>query len=196
MAYATPDEVREFCGFTQEECPDDKANEALELVKGIIDDYCNCTFEEPASTSTYVYTSESGNVILAPTKAGPFHPSGVESIEIWNGSEWELYSGDIFIPPHGEWIELADELDDDRVRITAKCWKELDAKGQARLKRLTKLLCRWVLVPRDEPLGPSVRAVSMEGVSYSYQPVNDAHPTGNHEIDQLLRSFRRQVVRT
>ena len=107
------------------------------------------------------------------------------------------YDGRVFIPPHGEWLKLEDTvLDEDRVRVVARCWKELDSRGQARLKRLALLLCRWVLVPRDEPWGPSIRAMSMEGISYSYQPVNEEHPTGHHEIDQLMRSFRRQVVRT
>ena len=197
MPYATPDEVRSFCGITEEDLPDSEALAALELVKGIIDHYCNCTFEEPAESSVYLYPDESGGFILAPAMDGPFHPDGISSVEVWDGTQWAEYDGATFVPPHGEWLELEDaELDHDRVRVTAKCWRELDSRGQARLKRLALLLCRWVLVPRDEPWGPSVRAVSMEGISYSYQPVNEEHPTGNHEIDQLMRSFRRQVVRT
>jgi hypothetical protein len=197
MPYATPNEVRLFCGLSEAELPDAEAEAALELAKGIIDHYCRCTFEEPETASVYVYPRESGNVILAPADDGPFHPDGIVSVEVWDGEQWVQYDGRIFIPPHGEWMELEDlVLHSARVRVTAKCWRRLDGRGLARLQRLTLLLCRWVLVPRDEPWGPSIRAVSFEGISYSYQPVNEEHPTGNHEIDQLLRSFRRQVVRT
>jgi len=191
--YATPDEVRSFCGLSESECPDSVALEALSYAQGFIDDYCATTFSEPDNDSTYLYDGDGTTVIFAPPD-GPFQ--SITKIEYYDGQEWQEYTGNYWIKAAGEYLELEQPATEGNQnwRITAKCWTRLNQHRANLLKRVTLMLCKLYLVPRDEPLGPSIRSISMEGISYSFQPINFANPTGNNEIDYILRILRRNVV--
>lgn len=196
MPYVTPDEIRIFCDLSEEECPDEIAEMAECYARGIIDDYCNCRFEDPGEDATYYYDGDGQNEFLAPDDHGPYQI--VEKIEYNDGNDWVEYDGDYWIKADGEVVAIADRATPGIMnwRITGRCWKQLDTARTAVLKRVALMLCKLYLIPRDEPLGPSIRSISMEGVSYSYQPVNEGNPTGINEIDYLLRSLRRNVIRT
>ncbi|MDY6796962.1 MAG: hypothetical protein SWK76_17020 [Actinomycetota bacterium] len=195
MPYATPDEVREYCGLAEEECPDEKADEALDYAKGLIDDYCNTTFEDPGEDSEYFYDGNWTYSLLAPT-AGPF--ALVLLIEYREGSDWTEYSGEWWLKAGGEILKLDTPTcpGNHNWRVTGRCWTSLSEYKQSMLKRAGLGICKLYLIARDEPLGPSVSSMSAEGISYNYQPVNEGHPTGVNWIDYNLRSLRRSLVTT
>lgn len=196
MAYLTPDEIREFCGLTETECPDALAMKAEAYARGVIDDYCNTRFEDPGEDATYYFDGDGQTQLFAPDDHGPF--ASVTAIEYEADGKWVQYEGAYWLKAGGEWIELETPAIPGHFnwRVTGRCWTQLDASRQAMLKRASLMLCKLYLVPRDEPLGPSIRSISMEGISYTYQPVNEGNPTGVAEVDYLLRALRRNVVRT
>jgi len=143
---------------------------------------------------TYYFDGDGSSSIFAPGD-GPW--AKVISIERCSGDAWEQYPGSYWIKAGGEWIELETPTDPGNLnwRVKGECWTQLDDNRMEMLKRAALLICRLAMVPRDEPLGPSVRAMSMEGISYSYQATDQAHPTGVNEIDYILRALRRSVIR-
>lgn len=193
MGYVTPAEVREFCGLTESECPDEVAQKAIAYAQGLIDDYCRTRFENPGQDATYYYDGDGSTTIFAPDD-GPW--AIVTAIEYRDGDSWEEYDGDYWVKAGGEWIELQDSLVEGNLnwRVTGRCWTQLNENRAQMLKRACLMICRLALVPRDEPLGPSVRSISVEGISYTYQQVDQAHPTGINEVDYLLRALRRSVI--
>jgi hypothetical protein len=192
--YVAVDEVRGFLGVSQDELPDSKVQEAIEYARGFIDDYCETTFTEPAEPVAYYYDGNGTDIFLAP-RDGPFQVVG--KIEHYSGGEWVEYQGKYWIKSGGEILQLESpaEIGVQNWRITAKCWTQLDTYRASLLRRAALLLCRLYLVPRDEPVGPSIRSISYEGISYTYQTPSLANPTGNSEIDYLLRILRRSVIR-
>lgn len=196
MAYVTPDEIREFCGLSADECPDERAEEAEAYARGVINDYCNTRFEAPESDQAYYYDGDSQRYLFAPDDDGPFNT--VTAIEYWDGSDWAEYTGNYWLRAGGEYIELESAAagGPNSWRVIAKCWSQIDENRWQVLKRVALTLCKLYLIARNEPLGPSIRSISMEGVSYTYQPVNEGNPTGILEVDYLLRSLRRNVIRS
>ena len=193
MGYPTLDEIRDFCGLTEAECPDTEAQAALDYAKGLIEEYCRCPFEAPASDSVYYYDGDGTRYLFSPP-SGPF--GSVTSVEYYDGSDWVDYDGDYYVQQNGEWIELDSPTSTgtQNWRVTGKLYRTLTDNQGALLKRAALMLSRLALVPRDEPIGPSVRSISMEGLSYVYQAVDPGHPTGVNEIDHILRTLRRRVV--
>lgn len=195
--YATASELRVFCGYEEddkESLPDERAESALLYAQGLIDDFCNTTFEGPGNT-VYLFDGNNTSSMLAPSE-GPFVT--IDKIEYRIGSEWAEYTGDWWLKSGGE-ILVIDGIfsaGHQNWRITGGCWTKLPEKKFQMLKRAALLIARLAAIPRDEPIGPSVRNISMEGVSYSYQPSDQAHPTGIDEVDHILRSLRRTVLTT
>lgn len=194
MVYVTIDEVRGFLGVSQDGLLDNKVQEAIDYARGFIDDYCETTFAEPTEPATYYYDGNGTDIFLAP-QDGPFQT--VIRIEYYSGGEWVEYSGRYWVKSGGEILQLEApaETGVQNWRVQAKCWTRLDAYRASLLKRAALLLCRLYLIPRDEPVGPSISSISYEGVSYKYRAPSLANPTGNSEIDYLLRILRRSVIR-
>lgn len=194
MAYATPAELREYCQLTEEECPDAKATTAITYAQGFIDEYCKCPFEDPGSDSVYTFDGNGSSSIFS-TEEGPF--GSVTKIEYRDSDgTWTEYALDYYVKEGGEWIELSSTMTagDLNWRVTGRLYRALSAKAQELLKRAVLGIAKLYLVPRDEPTGPSVSSMSYEGVSYSYVGVDAGHPTGNNEIDHILRTLRRRLI--
>lgn len=194
MPYVTPGTIRAFCEISVEDCPDETALEAVAYAQGLIDDYCRTRFEDPGEDTVYYYDGDGSTSIFAP-EDGPW--AAVVSIEYKDGESWVEYDGEYWLKAGGEWIELESATTPGNLnwRVTGRCWTQLDDNRSAMLKRAALMICRLALVPRDEPLGPSIRNISMEGVSYSYQTTDQAHPTGVNEIDHILRTLRRRAFK-
>lgn len=206
--YAEPEDLRVFCGYDEDDTeaiPDEKALDALVYAQGIIDDFCNTTFADPREDEpepetgkvdlVYLFDGNGSSSLLAPS-AGPFNV--ISAIEYRSGSDWAEHTGDWWLKSAGEILVIDSTFTagHQNWRVTGGCWTELAEPKAAMLKRATLLIARLAAVPRDEPLGPSVRQISMEGVSYSYQLSDQAHPTGIDEADHVLRSLRRSVLTT
>jgi len=189
--YATEEELSDFCG---EQIPTDKAQAALSYAKGVIDDYCNTSFEDPTEDSIYLMDGNGTASLFAPS-TGPFH--SISKIEYYS-TEWTEYTGEFWLKHGGEVLALDMRTcpGNQNWRVTGRCWTELSEHRQSMLKKAALMIARLEVVPRDMPVGPSIRQFSAEGVSYSYQLSDQAHPTGIDEVDHILRSLRRSVVVT
>lgn len=194
MAYATKDQVREYCELTDPVVtPDAKIDEALAVAKGFIDDYCRTTFEDPGADAQVIVEARGAEYLWAP-RQGPW--ANVSAIEYYEGaSVWTAYTGDYIVAPEYIQAEGADFTGGARYRVTGRLYSILsDAQGEL-LLLATLGLAKLHLVPRDEPSGRSTVSLSVEGVSYSYRSIDILHPTGNEEIDYCLRKLRRHIYR-
>jgi hypothetical protein len=209
--YAEPGDLRVFCGYEADDTEaisDDAAGAAILYAQGIIDDFCNTTFEDPRELGEgegeepgdpidiiYLFDGNNASSMLAPS-AGPF--AEVNTIESRSGDDWTEFTGDWWIKHGGEVLTLSGLFCAGNLnwRVSGACYTVLSEKRLAMLKRATLMIARLAVIPKDEPLGPSPRQVSYEGVSYSYQPTDQYHPTGIDEVDNILRSLRRTVSST
>lgn len=195
MGYPTPAEIREYNELSADECSDEKATEALTYAKGFIEEYCKCPFEDPGEDTEYLFDGNGSMCIFAPEE-GPF--GSVSKIEYRESDgTWTEYSEDFYVKAGGEWIELSSSMTSGNLnwRVTGRLFRVLDSKKGALLHRAAQGIVRLYLIRRDEPTGPSVNSMSYEGVSYSYVGVDAGHPTGNNEIDHILRTLRRRIFK-
>jgi len=195
--YAEVEDLRIACGYEEgdeESLPIEKAEAALIYAQGLIGDFCNTTFEGPEEDTEYLMDGNGAASLFAPS-AGPF--SEVSKVEYY-GTDWTEYTGDYWLKHGGEVLKLGTRTCPGNLnwRITAKCFTELSEYRQAMLVKATLMIARMEVIPRDMPLGPSVRNISTEGLSYSYQPLDQGHPTGIDEVDHILRALRRSMVAT
>lgn len=198
--YAEPGDLRIFCGYEEEDeetISDEQATAAIFYAQGIIDDYCNTTFEDPreeAVDEAYLFDGNDSESMLAPS-CGPF--AEVNTIEYYT-DDWTEFAGDWWIKHGGEILVIDGTFTrgHQNWRVSGACFTALPEKRREMLKRATLLIAQLAVIPRDAPMGPSPRQVSYEGTSYSYQPTDQAHPTGIDEVDHILRSLRRSVLTT
>lgn len=198
--YGTVKELRVLCGYDDDDTTisETAGEDALVYAKGVIDEFCNTQFEDPTEDGEDIEYLLDGNgtpALFAPDD-GPFHT--VSTIEYYDGAAWQAYDDDYWVKAKGEYVRLAWKTTrgDQNWRVNGSCWTELSTHKQKMLERAALLIARLVVIPRDEPLGPSVRSMSMDGASYSYQIVDQAHPTGIDEVDHALVALRRTITRT
>jgi len=191
--YVTISGIKSFCDPDEpDSISDADALDAYNFAKGIIDSFCLTSFEDPGEDTVHYFNGTGRSTILAPEEAGPFQD--VTLIEYYDGDAWNEWTEDFWILPHGIVLDGSMTKGTQNWRVTGRCYTVLEAWKNPLLERVTKLLAKWTLVPRDEPWGRTVQQVSSEGLSYSYITPNQGHLTGNAEIDQLLLTLRVRTV--
>lgn len=191
--YATISGIKSFCDPDDPSAyTDEQVQEAYDFAKGIIDSFCLTSFEAPAADSVYYADGTGRSTILSPEESGPYQ--SVTSIEYYDGETWTEWEDDYWIDKHGVILDGTMTKGVQNWRVTGKCWTELETWKSPLLERVCKLLCKWILVPRDEPWGRTVSTIGSEGLSYTYLTPNQAHLTGNSDIDQLLLVLRERTV--